>query len=121
MWTCKKHSLYILADEVYREFIYDDEVKHISLGTMQDVRENVIIIDSISKRFSACGARIGILATKNKEIAQMIMKLCQLRLAAPTMGQIGAAQLYNTPISYLKEVNLEYKKDVIFVMRVCKR
>lgn len=106
----KKYSLYILADEVYREFIYDDEVKHISLGTMQDVRENVIIIDSISKRFSACGARIGILATKNKEIAQMIMKLCQLRLAAPTMGQIGAAQLYKTPVSYLKEVNLEYKK-----------
>ncbi|EFM38535.1 aminotransferase, class I/II [[Eubacterium] yurii subsp. margaretiae ATCC 43715] len=106
----KEHGLYILADEVYREFIYDDDVKHISLGTMEDVREHVIIIDSISKRYSACGARIGILATKNKDVQQMLMKLCQLRLAAPTLGQIGAAKLYQTPQSYLKEVNQEYKK-----------
>lgn len=106
----KEYGLYILADEVYREFIYDDEVKHISFGTMEDVRQHVIIIDSISKRYSACGARIGILATKNKDVQQMLMKLCQLRLAAPTLGQIGAARLYQTPQSYLKEVNLEYKK-----------
>ena len=106
----KEHGLYILADEVYREFIYDDDVKHISLGTMEDVREHVIIIDSISKRYSACGARIGILATKNKDVQQMLMKLCQLRLAAPTLGQVGAAKLYQTPQSYLKEVNQEYKK-----------
>ena len=106
----KEYGLYILADEVYREFIYDDDVKHISFGTMEDVRQHVIIIDSISKRYSACGARIGILATKNKDVQQMLMKLCQLRLAAPTLGQIGAARLYQTPQSYLKEVNLEYKK-----------
>ena len=106
----KEYGLYILADEVYREFIYDDDVKHISFGTMEDVSEHVIIIDSISKRYSACGARIGILATKNKDVQQMLMKLCQLRLAAPTLGQIGAARLYQTPQSYLKEVNLEYKK-----------
>lgn len=106
----KEHSMYIIADEVYREFIYDDEIKHISFGTMEDVKENVIIIDSISKRYSACGARIGILATKNKEVQQMVMKLCQARLAAPTINQIAAAHLYDTPVSYLKEVNLEYKK-----------
>lgn len=106
----KEHGLYILSDEVYREFIYDDDVKHISLGTMEDVKEHVIIIDSISKRYSACGARIGILATKNKDVQQMLMKLCQLRLAAPTLGQVGAAKLYQTPQSYLKEVNQEYKK-----------
>lgn len=106
----KKYSLYIIADEVYREFIYDDDVKHISFGTMEDVKEHVIIIDSISKRYSACGARIGILATKNLELQKMIMKLCQLRLAAPTIGQIGAAELYKTPKSYLKEINEEYKK-----------
>lgn len=106
----KEHSLYIIADEVYREFIYDDDIKHISFGTMEDVSEHVILIDSISKRYSACGARIGILATKNKELAQMIMKMCQLRLAAPTINQIAAANLYETPDSYLKEVNLEYKK-----------
>ena len=106
----KEYGLYILADEVYREFIYDDDVKHISFGTMEDVRQHVIIIDSISKRYSACGARIGILATKNKDVQQMLMKLCQLRLAAPTLGQIGAARLYQTPQSYLKEVNQEYKK-----------
>ena len=106
----KEHGLYILSDEVYREFIYDDDVKHISLGTMEDVRQHVIIIDSISKRYSACGARIGILATKNKDVQQMLMKLCQLRLAAPTLGQVGAAKLYQTPQSYLKEVNQEYKK-----------
>jgi len=77
---------------------------------MEDVKEHVIIIDSISKRYSACGARIGILATKNKDVQQMLMKLCQLRLAAPTLGQVGAAKLYQTPQSYLKEVNQEYKK-----------
>ena len=106
----KEHGLYILADEVYREFIYDDDVKHISLGTMEDVREHVIIIDSISKRYSACGARIGILATKNKDVQQMLMKLCQLRLAAPTLGQVGAAKLYQTHQTYHNEVNQEYKK-----------
>ena len=110
VYSYEEHGLYILADEVYREFIYDDDVKHISLGTMEDVREHVIIIDSISKRYSACGARIGILATKNKDVQQMLMKLCQLRLAAPTLGQVGAAKLYQTPQSYLKEVNQEYKK-----------
>lgn len=111
-----ENDMYIIADEVYREFIYDDYVKHISFGTIENVKNNVIIIDSISKRYSACGARIGIIATKNKEVQQMIMKLCQLRLAVPTIAQIGASELYKTPKKYLEEVNLEYKKrrDVCF-------
>lgn len=112
----KENDMYIIADEVYREFIYDDHIKHISFGTIKEMQDHVIIIDSISKRYSACGARIGIVATKNKKVQQMLMKLCQLRLAAPTIAQIGAAKLYETPASYLQEVNEEYKKrrDVCF-------
>ena len=81
------------------------------------MQEHVILIDSISKRYSCCGARIGILASKNKMVQQMVMKLCQLRLAAPTIAQVATAKLYReTPDSYLKEVNEEYKKrrDVCF-------
>ena len=113
----KKYNMYIIADEVYREFIYDDEIKHISFGTIEDMQEHVILIDSISKRYSCCGARIGILASKNKMVQQMVMKLCQLRRAAPTIAQVATAKLYReTPDSYLKEVNEEYKKrrDVCF-------
>lgn len=108
-------NLWIIADEVYREFVYDG-LEYTSFGNLENVQDRVIIIDSVSKRYSACGARIGSIACKNKELIAQIMKLCQGRLCVPTLEQIGAAELYKTPVSYFKEVNDEYKKrrDVLY-------
>ena len=111
----KKHDIYIIADEVYREFIYE-EGDFMSFGAVEDTRDRVIMIDSVSKRFSACGARIGCLAIKNKEFLAQAMKLCQGRLSVSAVEQVGAAALYKTPKSYLQEVNKEYKmrRDVLY-------
>ena len=111
----KKHDLFIIADEVYREFIYEAG-EFMSFGAVEDARDRVIMIDSVSKRFSACGARIGCLAIKNKEFLAQAMKLCQGRLSVSQVEQVGAAALYKTPKSYLQEVNKEYKmrRDVLY-------
>ncbi len=108
-------DIFIIADEVYREFIYDG-LAYQSMGSFKEVEDRVIIIDSVSKRYSACGARIGSIASKNRELMDNILKLCQSRLCVPTVEQIGAAALYRTPVSYFKEVNDEYKhrRDVVF-------
>ena len=103
-----KHDLAVIADEVYREFVYDGEYK--SFGTMPELDENLIIIDSVSKRYSACGARIGCIISKNKDFCQQINKCCQGRLCGPILEQVGAAALYTTPVSYLEAVNKEYQK-----------
>lgn len=109
-----EHNLWIIADEVYREFVYDGE--YTSIGTIERVKDRVIIVDSVSKRYSACGARIGSLASKNKPFMEGILKLCQARLSVPTLEQIGAIELYKTDNSYLKEVKEEYRKrrDVLY-------
>ena len=104
----KKYNLALIADEVYREFVYDGT--YTSFGTYKDLEQNLIMIDSVSKRYSACGVRIGCVITKNDELCAQFMKLCQARLCVPTVEQIGAAALYETPASYLEEVNKEYKK-----------
>lgn len=104
----KKYNIALIADEVYREFVYDGT--YTSFGTYKDLDQNLIMIDSVSKRYSACGARIGCVLSKNDELCAQFMKLCQARLCAPTVEQIGAAALYDTPASYLEEVNKEYKK-----------
>lgn len=111
----KKHDLYIIADEVYREFIYEAGT-FMSFGEAKDALDRVIMIDSVSKRFSACGARIGCIAIKNKEFLAEVMKLCQGRLSVSAIEQVGAAALYRTPKSYLQEVNREYKmrRDVLY-------
>lgn len=111
----KEYNLFILADEVYREFIYDD-FEYTSFGTIESVEENVIIIDSISKRYSACGARIGSIASKNKQLMANILKLAQSRLCVPTLEQIGAVELYKEDNSYFYGVNKEYKKrrDIVY-------
>ena len=111
----KKHDLFIIADEVYREFIYETG-EFMSFGAVEDARDRVIMVDSISKRFSACGARIGCIAIKNKEFLAEVMKLCQGRLSVSAVEQVGAAALYKTPKSYLQEVNKEYKmrRDVLY-------
>ena len=103
-----KHDMALIADEVYREFVYDGEYK--SFGQMPELEQNLVIVDSVSKRYSACGARIGCLLSKNDEFCKQIMKCCQARLCCPTLEQIGAAALYTTPKSYLNDVNQEYKK-----------
>ncbi len=111
----KEHDLYIIADEVYREFVYDG-MEYTSFGMIPEVEDRVIIIDSISKRYSACGARIGSIASKNDHLMANILKLCQSRLCVPTLEQVGAVELYKTPKAYFEEVNAEYKKrrDLVY-------
>ncbi len=111
----KEHDLFIISDEVYREFVYDGSPMT-SFGQLPDVKDRVILIDSISKRFSACGARIGAVITRNKELQNHLMKLCQGRLASPTLDQVGAVALYNLPSDYFDDVIKEYQKrrDVVY-------
>ncbi|CEN79256.1 pyridoxal phosphate-dependent aminotransferase [Paraclostridium sordellii] len=111
----KENNLWIIADEVYREFVYDS-LDYISFGNIDEIKDRVIIVDSVSKRYSACGARIGSLASKNKDFIHEILKLCQGRLCVSTLDQVGSVELYKTPKTYFKEVNDEYKKrrDVLY-------
>lgn len=112
----KEYGLYVIADEVYREFCYDG-LEFISFASIPGIEDNVIIIDSISKRFSACGARIGSVATKNKKVLESVSKLAQARASGPKMDQIGAVELYkSTPDSYFQEVNREYqnRRDILY-------
>ncbi|HEY1040153.1 MAG TPA: pyridoxal phosphate-dependent aminotransferase [Bacteroidia bacterium] len=103
----KKHDLYLLSDEVYREFCYDGK-EYVSVMHLEGIDDNVILLDSISKRYSACGARIGALITKNKSFMAAAMKFAQARLSPPTFGQIGAEAALSTPKSYFDEVQKEY-------------
>ena len=112
----KEKDLWIIADEVYREFVYEG-LEYTSFGNIKEVEDRVVIIDSVSKRYSACGARIGSIACKNAELMGEIMKLCQGRLCIATLEQLGAAALFNeTPASYLKAVNEEYckRRDTLY-------
>lgn len=111
----KEYKLFIIADEVYREFIYDG-LEYMSFAHLSDIKDRVIITDSISKRYSACGARIGCIASKNKDLIKQILKLCQSRLCVATIEQIGAAALINVQDQYFKEVSEEYKKrrDIVY-------
>ncbi len=104
-----KYDIYIIADEVYREFIYDNH-RHHSILHQQGMDEHAIIIDSVSKRYSMCGARIGTLITKNNKLMQTAMKFAQARLSPPTLGQIAAEAALKTPQHYFKEVISEYKQ-----------
>lgn len=111
----KENNLWIIADEVYREFVYDN-LDYISFGNIEEIKDRVIIVDSVSKRYSACGARIGSLACKNKEFIAQVLKLCQGRLCVSTLDQIGSIELYKTANTYFKKVNEEYEKrrDVLY-------
>lgn len=113
--VAKKHDLWIIADEVYREFAYDNR-EVTSFGMIEGLEDRVILVDSVSKRFSACGARIGCIAAKNKELLDNLMKIAQGRLCSPTVEQIGAAALYKLPKSYYDEVRAEYegRRDVVY-------
>ena len=110
------HDLYLVADEVYREFTYDGEPLH-SFGKFDYGQENLILIDSVSKRFSACGARIGCLISRNKDFMANALKYCQARLSVATLDQIAAAALYTVGPDYFEQVRQEYKRRRDTVVR----
>ena len=103
----KKHDLYLFSDEVYREFIYTGS-PYISACHLEGIEQNVILIDSVSKRYSECGIRIGALITKNKEVRNAVMKFCQARLSPPLLGQLVAEASIDTSADYLREMYDEY-------------
>ncbi len=103
----KKHDLFLFADEVYREFCYDGHTHH-SVMNLEGIENNVVLFDSVSKRYSACGIRIGALVSKNKEVMQTAMKFAQARLSPPSLGQIAAEAAMETPDSYFDEIINEY-------------
>ncbi len=109
-----KHNLFLFADEVYREFCYDEK-KHYSVMNMEGLDEHVVMIDSVSKRYSACGVRIGCLISRNKEIMANALKFAQARLSPPTFGQIAAEAAVDTPESYFDNVMKEYlaRRDTV--------
>lgn len=109
-----KHDLYLFSDEVYREFCYDGH-EFFSAMQLPDLDENVILIDSVSKRYSMCGARIGALVSRNNEVIKTVMKFAQARLSPPTFGQIASEAALDTPNSYFESVIKEYvhRRDIL--------
>lgn len=109
-----KHNLYLFSDEVYREFCYDGKQHHSAMN-LQGIEQNVILIDSVSKRYSMCGARIGVIISRNKEVMSTAMKFAQARLSPPTFGQIASEAALQTPDSYFEEVSKEYvsRRDLL--------
>lgn len=110
-----EYDLFIISDEVYRKMAFDD-VKSYSMGELKGIDDRLVIIDSVSKRFSACGARIGVIISKNIDLMKNILKLCQARLAVSTLDQIGSAALYKLPCSYTDQIKEIYQKrrDIVY-------
>ena len=109
-----KHDLFLIADEVYREFTYDGK-KHISILEIDELNQNTILIDSVSKRYSMCGARVGCIVTKNNEVLETALKFAQARLSPPSLGQVAGEAALNTPKNYFSEVVNEYvnRRDLL--------
>lgn len=107
--VAREHDIYLICDEVYREFFYNGEGL-VTMGTLDDPNGNLVIIDSVSKRFSACGARVGCLISKNKALMAEAMKFCQARLSVATLDQVAAAALYTVDQHYFDEMRLEYQR-----------
>ena len=105
----KEHNLFIIGDEAYREFVYGGEPLQ-SMGEFADAADNVVVIDTVSKRFSACGARIGCILTRNHELLGHALKYCQARLSVATLDQVASAALYQVDASYFAAVREEYKR-----------
>ncbi len=110
----KKYDLFLFADEVYREFCYDGK-EYFSVMNLKGIEQNVVLMDSVSKRYSACGVRIGALISRNKEVMAAALKFAQARLSPPTFGQIAAEAAIDTPDSYFEKVITEYvsRRDLI--------
>lgn len=104
-----KYDLFLIADEVYREFCYDGQ-KHFSVMHLDGLDQHVVLIDSVSKRYSMCGVRVGVMISKNKELMKAAMKFAQARLSPPSFGQVAAEAAINTPEEYFVEVLDEYHK-----------
>lgn len=111
----KKHNLYLIVDEVYREFCYDNQ-QYFSALHLQGLEDHVIVLDSVSKRYSACGARVGMVVTRNREVMRILTQYSEVRLSPPTFGQMLAEYLVDTPQQYLDEVKAEYvkRRDILF-------
>ena len=107
--VAREHGLFLISDEVYREFVYGGE-ELATMASFADAAENVVLIDSVSKRFSACGARIGVIISKNAELMGHAMKYCQARLSVATIDQVAAAALYSVPADYFAATREEYKR-----------
>jgi aspartate aminotransferase len=103
----KKYDLFLIADEVYREFTYDGE-SHYSIMEEDTIEQNAIMIDSVSKRYSMCGARIGCVVSKNKNVIDTVLKFAQSRLSPPTYAQIASEAALETPQSYFDDINMKY-------------
>lgn len=114
---CREKNFYLISDEVYREFTYDGS-KATSVLEFDNFEENGIVIDSISKRYSACGARVGNIVTRNKELLDLVLKFGQARLCPPTVDQMAAEAAYDTPDSEMEEIISEYEKrrDISYEM-----
>ena len=110
----KKHDLFLIADEVYREFTYDGE-SHYSIMQESTIDQNAIMIDSVSKRYSMCGARIGCVVSKNKKVIETVLKFAQSRLSPPTYAQIASEAALDTPEIYFEEINKKYiqRRDLL--------
>jgi aspartate aminotransferase len=111
----KKHDLFLIGDEVYKEFVYDGGT-HKSLLEYEEVKDRVIVVDSISKRFSSCGARIGAVITRNSQLYQSLLRFAQARLCPPTVEQKAALAAYRMGLDYFKPVKEEYerRRDVLY-------
>ena len=103
----QKHNLFLIADEVYREFVYDGR-SHYSILQVEGLEEHAVVIDSVSKRYSMCGARIGCVVSKNRDLIQTVLKFAQARLSPPTYAQIASEAALDTPQEYFDEVISEY-------------
>lgn len=106
--AARKYDLYLIGDEVYREFVYGSE-QPLTAGMFEEAAENVVIVDSVSKRFSACGARVGALITKNRQLREQALKFCQGRLSVPTLDQIASAALYDLDDTYFDSIREKYR------------
>ncbi|MEO0270723.1 MAG: pyridoxal phosphate-dependent aminotransferase [candidate division WOR-3 bacterium] len=113
----KKHNLFIIADEVYREFVYGD-YKHYSILEFEEIYDLAIVADSVSKRYSLCGARIGALVTRNKKLRENILKLMQARLSAPLIEQYACAEVINKEDKFIEECRKEYEKRIKMGMKI---
>ncbi len=118
---CQRFGLYLIADEVYREFIYDDHVAFRSVLDLDDMAEHAILIDSVSKRFSSCGARIGSLTTRNRGIMELVDKFAQARLCPPTVGQLAADAAYRMDPAYFEPIREEYRRRRDLVVAALRR
>ncbi|HTW92727.1 MAG TPA: pyridoxal phosphate-dependent aminotransferase [bacterium] len=112
---CRDHGLYLIGDEAYREFIYDEDTQHTSVMNLAGIEDRAILVDSVSKRYSACGARVGCLVSRNKDIIAAGLKFGQARLCPPTVDQLAAMAAVDVPESYFKEMRQEYqcRRDVV--------